>query len=508
MMYFLIFLTLGALALYVFERRKRKKIEREFSSYLSLPISALYGVADVRKIKGSFFFARHFLKTVQEVVEIVHGVLKPGTAAFYLKEKDGFRLRGSVSQMKLKEVLSPGGPLDWVRKERKTLVVDEFYEDVFSLGYYEEKGKVRSLCAVPVLIGDELAGILVVDSPEAFYFSQREKEKLEAFSGFLATLISLYRHIDAYMIEAFQFRLLQELAKEVGGEIEFPEVIEKLELTTRELFPGSSVFIFILRNGFIEVFGDERMRVEESPCFATIALEHGIPVRDNNIKRESEIFPGIVASGVSLLFAPFPLKNGGIIVLSRREFGEKDLTILSFLSEIAGTAIEKSFLYEKEKERAIRDGLTGLFNHRYFQEYLEKLVRKGEEFSLIMIDIDHFKRINDTYGHQAGDEVLKEISKVIKGCVRKTDVVARYGGEEIACVLAGASLKDAMRVAEVIRARVEEHPFEWGGGRIRVTVSLGVSHFPGAGMGREEVIKKADTALYRAKEEGRNRVRY
>lgn len=508
MSYVILLFTLVVFAFYIFERRKRRRIEKEFSSYLSLPISALYGVRDVRKMNTSFFFARHFLKTVQEVVEIVHGVLKGGTSAFYLKEKDLFRLRGSVSDASLREIIQPRGPIEWVMKEKKPLLVDEFYEDASSLGYYDGDAEVRSLCAVPVLIGDELVGILIVDSPEAFYFSELDKEKIKAFSSFIATLVSLYRHIDAYMIEAFQFRLLQELAKEVGGEIEFPDLIERLEGTIRELFPGTSVFIFVLRDGFIDVFGDERIRVSESPCFATIILEQGIPLRDNNIKRESEIFPGVFASGVSLLFSPFPLKNGGIIILSKKGFGEKDLTILSFLSEIAGTAIEKSFLYEREKERAVRDGLTGLYNHRHLQECLEELVRKGKEFSLIMIDIDHFKRINDTYGHQAGDEILKEVSRVIMGCVRKDDFVARYGGEEIACVLVGASKKDAVDVAEVIRSRIEGHIFEWGGGRVKVTVSIGVSHFPGSGMSREEVIEKADSALYRAKREGRNRVAY
>lgn len=161
---------------------------------------------------------------------------------------------------------------------------------------------------------------------------------------------------------------------------------------------------------------------------------------------------------------------------------------------------------EKLQSLAITDGLTGLKNHRAFQDFLEqefqRAVRYGSPLSLILMDVDKFKQYNDTFGHQAGDEVLKRVAEILLSSARQTDFVARYGGEEFVAVLPNTGLDDALRVAERFRQAIEQA--EW---HLRpVTGSFGVSTLADSVRNRQELIELADQALYQAKHNGRNRV--
>jgi len=193
----------------------------------------------------------------------------------------------------------------------------------------------------------------------------------------------------------------------------------------------------------------------------------------------------------------------------------EDLNKRSQQLEIALASLDmKLFETERAKERAeqlaITDPLTGLFNRRYLEEKLShELIRAkayNRELSIVMADIDYFKRINDTYGHKVGDEVLKALALILKANIRGEDVVARYGGEEFVILLPNVSKYDAYRIAERIRVEVEETSFEEIGVPERITVSFGISCFPTDGEEVIDLLKKADQALYQAKSLGRNRV--
>jgi len=163
------------------------------------------------------------------------------------------------------------------------------------------------------------------------------------------------------------------------------------------------------------------------------------------------------------------------------------------------------------KKEAIYDTLTNLFNRRHFEERLSAETQRAFEsesnLSLIMVDIDHFKKVNDTFGHDGGDKVLREIASLLKNSVRKHDTVARYGGEEFVLLLPGAPLDPTNMVAERIRRLVENTTFDMGQTQIHITISLGISNFPIHRMkSKEELVKMADLALYEAKRGGRNRV--
>jgi diguanylate cyclase (GGDEF)-like protein len=164
------------------------------------------------------------------------------------------------------------------------------------------------------------------------------------------------------------------------------------------------------------------------------------------------------------------------------------------------------------EEIANLDGLTQIYNHRYFQEFLDReinrSIRQENELSLILTDIDNFKKFNDFYGHQAGDYVLKELAALCTGVIREYDLMARYGGEEFVFVLPETDQEEALIVAEKLRSAIEQHPFHYDGDDYRVTSSFGVAVFSGTGkpMKKTELIERADKALYTAKKKGRNRV--
>jgi len=160
---------------------------------------------------------------------------------------------------------------------------------------------------------------------------------------------------------------------------------------------------------------------------------------------------------------------------------------------------------------SITDGLTKLHNHRYFQDELAKAFDESHRYerplSLAMIDIDFFKKVNDTYGHAVGDEVLKAVARLYGDSVRSTDLVARYGGEEFAVMMPETVLEDALTFAEKIRSLVESAPIDTQAGPVPVTVSLGVASYPFTHVASsKELIVAADKALYRAKRNGRNQV--
>jgi diguanylate cyclase (GGDEF)-like protein len=163
---------------------------------------------------------------------------------------------------------------------------------------------------------------------------------------------------------------------------------------------------------------------------------------------------------------------------------------------------------DRVRQLAYRDGLTGVFNRRYFESRLvdevTRAARYGGGVSVLMVDLDHFKKINDDFGHMLGDDVLRAVSSIFVRHLRKVDVVCRYGGEEFAIVLPATQGASAAAVANKLRRAVANSHFP--GVPYPVTVSVGVSEFPANGITRDDIVRAADSALYEAKEAGRNRV--
>lgn len=216
---------------------------------------------------------------------------------------------------------------------------------------------------------------------------------------------------------------------------------------------------------------------------------------------------GEMLAGVPVMYREDLL---GIIVLSCRD-DDVSRELLFTLAGQAGVAIQNARMFSKINMMATIDGLTGLYNRRYFFEMVEKefakFKRHGRALSVCMLDIDHFKRINDTYGHAAGDEVLRQLAGKLTEMLREYDIVGRYGGEEFAVVLPETTPADAGRIMERIRAAIEASVVKTeDGAEIRYTLSIGVSAFAKDSKGVYGVFEEADKGLYEAKGSGRNRV--
>ncbi len=194
-------------------------------------------------------------------------------------------------------------------------------------------------------------------------------------------------------------------------------------------------------------------------------------------------------------------------------FSDPERELFSYLSHQAGVSIENVDLHETVQRQAVTDELTGLFNHRRFQEVMfqevERAKRFGADMGLIMLDIDNFKRVNDTYGHMQGDLVLREVARVLRESSREIDEPARYGGEEMAVALPGTDLDGAYNFAERVRHAIEslELPLIEGGGTLRVTASFGAAALErdNGEVDKDVLVAAADAALYRAKRSGKNR---
>lgn len=178
--------------------------------------------------------------------------------------------------------------------------------------------------------------------------------------------------------------------------------------------------------------------------------------------------------------------------------------------KLSTRVMEVEALHRELREQAQHDELTGLCNRRYLNDAVGREIARArrdmDSLSFVMLDIDHFKDVNDNYGHQAGDEVLVQIARLLATCARVSDIACRHGGEEFLLVLPGTDLDFAQRRAEEVRQKCELHDFQVEGTTLKITLSFGVAAYPEHGSNWEEIVSKADQAMYQSKHDGRNRV--
>jgi diguanylate cyclase (GGDEF)-like protein len=249
--------------------------------------------------------------------------------------------------------------------------------------------------------------------------------------------------------------------------------------------------------------------IVESAVEATGAIGGRLVVEGNELARAGE--PG-AAGGPEL---EIPLESGPeqallILAPAGAEFAPESRELANWLGAQAAVALENARLHRLVERQAVTDGLTELANRRQFEQALAGEISRAERFggmlALILADLDDFKQVNDRYGHQAGDEVLRQFASVLRETVRDVDLPSRYGGEEFAVLLPQTDLEGAERLAERLRKAVAERPMtKRPGALVAVTASFGVASFPGAST-PAALFAAADEALYRAKAAGKNRV--
>lgn len=290
---------------------------------------------------------------------------------------------------------------------------------------------------------------------------------------------------------AVKRRQLMGAARDLGAALDPQSIQEKLLSIAGALFPGRRVHL---------------------------AYGQDFDAYDSHVlaKRQPLLVPSEGFKGNPLIAAPVIMQKSVIGVLrvggdAGALYSREDLRVLDILSGLASMALDNAVLFGQVQETALRDGLTGLLTHRAFQNHLDAAIleasRYGQPLSVILSDVDHFKKVNDTYGHQAGDQILQGFAHVLDRNVRDVDIVARYGGEEFIILLIQTDHAQAMETAERIRADLAAQEFELTGKNISITSSFGVSTFPQDATSAQQLVRQADQRLYRAKEAGRNRVK-
>src|SRR5205823_14676027 len=226
--------------------------------------------------------------------------------------------------------------------------------------------------------------------------------------------------------------------------------------------------------------------------------------------------------GVHALAAPLVARLGsgtaieqvGVISIARqgRDFDESEYELFAYLTGQAAVSIENVDLHETVRLQAVTDELTGLYNRAHFHDTLDSEIERSRRFGtdvgVVMLDIDDFKQVNDSFGHPQGDVVLVEVGRVLRELSRDIDEPARYGGEELAVILPQTDLNGGELLAERMRSAIEDLTIKRtdGEGSLNVTASFGVASLPACARDRETLIAEADAALYRAKRAGKNRV--
>jgi len=193
------------------------------------------------------------------------------------------------------------------------------------------------------------------------------------------------------------------------------------------------------------------------------------------------------------------------------KFNDEDLIgTVQVVSNQISVCLENAMIYEAMQRMAITDALTGLYNRRFFMERFGEMLMRSErnrsKLAVVMCDIDFFKKINDTYGHPVGDEVLKKVAKTLSSSIRRIDLLARYGGEEFIFVLEGLSHNDGKRKVEEIMEKIRALEFVTEIGKFSMTMSFGLAVFPNDANDADALLHLADEALYHSKRNGRNRV--
>jgi len=456
---------------------------------------------------------------IKELLTVAKNTIFADSVVFFASSDHGLKLRCSTGEQD-EIILSDRGLIYICLKEKRPLISSDITERKLDVGYYK-KEKISSLVAVPVMDGAFPLGVVCADSARFHAFSSADSDTLSTFSNQLVKILQRERVYPQIYRSYTTLKVLNEESAKLLSSLHVSDIAQTLLDGALRIAPSRSVF-FIVKGNEAEILHHRGFDTLDKHSFS---LKHTVldmvaknkePLNLSDVRHyRLSIMPFKVNNIGSVFVLPLLYERDllGILAILSEEtnaFNPYQIELLKVLGNQASISIANAKFHEEIERLAITDGLTGLFNHRHFQERVkQEFHRRGrfpEPISLLLIDIDHFKEINDTYGHPVGDSVLKDVSGIIKKTIRNIDVPARYGGEEFAVILIGTDARGALKMAERLRKTVMKKAFSAKDENFQITVSIGIStHRDDNIRDQEDLIGEADKALYHAKRTGRNR---
>ena len=395
--------------------------------------------------------------------------------------------------------------------------------------YYTRKPAIGAVCATPLLDHGNARGLLVVDRETKEPFTPEEEETLRSAAHFVLRAIEnerVFVQLDRAKVEQGK---LYRAANALASATTEAQVIEAGVSGAREFaaFDFAVVTLFDKNSGEHEICAvsgegagelvGQRFKHNSGLVSMVVANRHALPYRGDYDPARQTVFTRRLNPPPmpSLLVLPLLVHDralGTLVLGSNRRgaFGDSVRPTLEVLASHVAVSLANARMLKRLEELATMDGMTGLFNKRALQDVALQKLKSAQRFkkplSLLVCDIDHFKRVNDTYGHDVGDLVIKGFADVLKRVKRDTDAVGRFGGEEFVIVCEETDERGAMLLGERIRTELEATSFHSELGPIKVTCSVGAALFPLAGQSWEALFKSTDEALYASKRGGRNRV--
>ncbi|MFC1609984.1 diguanylate cyclase [Myxococcota bacterium] len=473
--------------------------------------------------------------SLYNVLKVAERALQPYTVALLWLDADGRRLRvkelRSHSDQIVETPIAAGeGLLGAITKRSEPLLMTNVRPGHTGLVYYAKPEPVTDFAGVPVMEGGHLRGVLVADRKDGRAFDDGDLAVMSTIAEEIVRAVQVERIFGEMDREKYQKERFYQASRDFNSARTIGQVADvaiKAACRVADIeFAALAVATDdegVLRVTAVEwrdhpevgAFKGKTFKADSGLVGAAIKARHPLPHGTARAATQSIFGPSISVDVEAVKVLPLLWKDLGVGALvlgsSKTDFLTIDLLdMLRVIADHAAIAIANAQMYERLEKMATTDGLTGLVNHRHFQNIFDTVLARAERYgrrvSLILTDIDHFKLVNDTYGHPVGDQVLKRIAAMLNNNARRTDVVARYGGEEFAVLMEETGAKGAARIAERIRQAVEEEIFRCEQGKFTCTLSLGVATFPIDGTGKARMTECADQALYQAKRSGRNRL--
>jgi len=468
---------------------------------------------------------------LQTIVEQAAQLLNATSGGLYLCDPERQEVRCVVSYNIPRDyigtVLKYGqGAAGTVAQTEKPLIIDDYRTWGGRAGAFEKEQPFSAVLSVPMFWHGQVTGVIhVLHNVETRRFTEADLELLSLFANHAASATENARLYEEQQHRLRDLALLHEISKNVSASLDLGEVLNRVVQGAVEAVGADAASINLLvepgraqRMASVGLSKRFKVRTDVRPGGTTMTvINTGKPLLIPDVtQRPDLVSPIVLKEGIrSFIVLPLPGRErimGAMFVFWHREhvFSDDEVRLLMTFANQAALGIENAQLYAEVQELAITDPLTGLYNRRGLIELgrieFARTRRFGRPFASMMLDIDHFKRVNDAYGHPVGDQVLQALAKHCQSSVREIDLVARYGGEEFVFLLPETNLEVAREIAERLRRTIANLSIPTEKGELSVTVSLGVAMYDENTLGLETMIARTDQAMYVAKHRGRNRI--